>query len=596
MRIHVASVLSLSTMLALPAVALADGAWENLLVIGGSSPSSVPGVADAVWIPNSLNNPTIDSIGRVSFRGQIGGEGITLANSRLVLLGTPDNWVTIGRDGSALPGGLLPGYVWNTASGTNGLGSSNNISADGGVLVSGTINGPGVTTSTDTASFFVSSSGVASLVAREGDPYPGGGGANITTSMTGSSGTRVSNDGEYILSVSLSGGDVSGSTNNGAIVKFSPAGASVVFRKGDAAPGVEGSTMNPDSFGLNFNDGKVSFGGTLVGGSVTTSNDKALFTNVGAPEGQLRMYAREGDAVPGLTDTVYKPVASPSQIAQPIVGNSLVFFADLAGDAVTAGVNDWALLAESSGSVEVLLRKGESVPGVTDTVFRQVNTSSVTSTPSGTIAYQALLMFADGTTTDVPNASFVGVRKPDGTRITICRQGDAAPGIKGGVFSSLNGSTSICASDSGAVVFANSVSAGTGSVSAIYAWDEAVGLRLLARAGDTSFTGTPVNQLSLLGGTGQNGNGGSTGLNGGGQLVIRAGDSVNSTYAVARIQIGEPSSSCPADLNGDGNVGGVDLSNLLAQWGTAGSADINDDGTVDAVDLSSVLAAWGECP
>jgi hypothetical protein len=596
MRIHVASALSLSTMLALPAVALADGAWENLLVVGGSSPSSVPGVAGAVWVPNSLNNPTIDALGRVSFRGQIGGDGITLANSRMVLLGTPDNWVTIGRDGSALPGGLLPGYVWNSTSGTNGLGSSNNISADGGVLVSGNINGPGVTSATDTASFFVSSAGVASLVAREGDPYPGGGGSTITTSMTGSSGTRVSNDGEYILSVTLAGGDVSGSTNNGAIVKFSPAGSTVVFRKGDAAPGVEGSTMNPDSFGLNFNDGKVSFSGTLVGGSVSTSSDKALFTNIGAAAGQLRMYAREGDAVPGLANTIYKPTTSPSQIAQPIVGSSLVFFADLAGEAVTAGVNDWAVFAESNGTVEVLLRKGESVPGVTDTVFRQVNTSSITSTPSGMLAYQGLLMFADGTTTDVPNASYVGVRKPDGTRVTICRQGDATPGIKGGTFGTMNGSTSICASDSGAVVFANSVTVGADSVAALFAWDDSTGLRLIAKAGDTNFTGTPANQLTLIGGTGQNGNGGGTGFNANGQLVIRAGDSVNSVSAVARIQIGESGSSCPADLNGDGSVGGVDLSTLLAQWGTAGSADINDDGTVDAVDLSSVLAAWGECP
>jgi hypothetical protein len=212
------------------------------------------------------------------------------------------------------------------------------------------------------------------------------------------------------------------------------------------------------------------------------------------------------------------------------------------------------------------------------------------------LAYQGILMFADGTTTDVPNASYVGVRKPDGTRFTICRQGDAAPGIEGGVFSSLNGSTSICASDSGAVVFANSVTVGLESVAAIYAWDESDGLRLIARAGDTNFTGTPANQLTLIGGTGQNGNGGGTGFNANGQLVIRAGDSVNSVSAVARIQIGDPGSSCPADLNDDGNVDGVDLSSLLAQWGTDGSADINGDGTVNALDLSSVLAAWGQCP
>lgn len=582
---------SLSTCVACSA--LADGTWENLI---STTDSSVPGVPGAVWIPNQFNNPTVDSQGRVSFRGQIGGEGITTANSRLVLLGNASGWTTIGRDGSPVPGNLLPGYVWNTTAGVNGLGSSNNISADGGVLISGFINGPGVTSSTDTASFFVSASGVASLLIREGDPFPGGGGSTITTSMTGSSGTRVSNAGEYLLSVTLSGGDVSGSTNNAAIIKVSPSGNMVVFRKGDAAPGVEGSTMNPDSFGINFNDGKISFPGTLVGGSVTTASDKALFTNIGAASGALRMYAREGDPVPGLTDTLYKPAATPSQIAQPIVGDSLIFFADLSGDAVTTGVNDWAVLSESNGTVTVLLRKGEAVPGVSDgNVFRQVNTSSITSTPSGMLAYQALLQSADGTNTSPENPSFVGVRKPDGSRVTVCRQGDPAPGIDGGVFSGLNGSTSICASDSGAVVFANSVTVGTGSVSAIFAWDDSAGLRLLARAGDTNFTGTPANQLSLIGGTGQNGNGGNTGISPSGMLVIRAGDSVSSINTIARIQIGEGATSCPADFNDDDEVNGTDLATLLAQWGTDGSADINDDGTVNAVDLSSVLAAWGPC-
>ena len=145
------------------------------------------------------------------------------------------------------------------------------------------------------------------------------------------------------------------------------------------------------------------------------------------------------------------------------------------------------------------------------------------------------------------------------------------------------------------MVFANNVTVGADSVAAIYAWDESAGLRLIAKAGDTNFTGTPANQLTLIGGTGQNGDGGGTGFNASGQLVIRAGDSVNSVNAVARIQIGNPTSSCPADLDDDGDVDGTDLAALLAQWGTDGSADINGDGTVNATDLSSVLAAWGSC-
>lgn len=596
MRTRVASTLSISVVLAFPSAGLADGAWENLAVAGGGSATSVPGVSGAVWVPNQFNNPTIDSQGRVSFRGQIGGDGITTANSRLVIRGTPADWATIGRDGSALPGGLLPGYVWNTTSGVNGIGSSNNISANGGVLISGSINGPGVTASTDSATFFVSASGVASLLIREGDAFPGGGGSTITTAMAGSSGTRVSDAGESLLAVTLAGGDVSGTTNNTAIVKLSPSGNTVVFRKGAAAPGFSGSTMTPETFGLNFNDGKVSFPGTLVGGSVTTSNDKALFTSIGAESGSLRMYAREGDAVPGLTDTIYKPTTTPSQIAQPIVGNSLVFFSDLSGNGVTTSVNDWAVFRETNGSVEVLLRKGESVPGVTDgNVFRQVNNSSITSTPSGMLAYQGLLQSEDGTNTNPNNPAYVGVRLANGVRITICRQGDSTPGIPGGTFGSLNGSTSICASDSGAVVFANNVTVGVDSVAALFAWDLDSGLRLIAKAGDTNFTGTPANQLTLIGSTGQNGNGGGTGFNASGQLVIRAGDSVNSVNSVSRIQIGNPAPACPADLDDDGDVDGVDLANVLAQWGTAGSADINGDGTVNGVDLSSVLAAWGNC-
>ena len=48
----------------------------------------------------------------------------------------------------------------------------------------------------------------------------------------------------------------------------------------------------------------------------------------------------------------------------------------------------------------------------------------------------------------------------------------------------------------------------------------------------------------------------------------------------------------PADINGDGVVNALDLTQVLSQWGGPGTADVNDDGTVDGVDLGAVLAAW----
>lgn len=52
---------------------------------------------------------------------------------------------------------------------------------------------------------------------------------------------------------------------------------------------------------------------------------------------------------------------------------------------------------------------------------------------------------------------------------------------------------------------------------------------------------------------------------------------------------------CLGDLNGDGQVSGLDLTTLLAGWGTA-EGDLNADGTTDGLDLTVMLAAWGACP
>jgi hypothetical protein len=52
---------------------------------------------------------------------------------------------------------------------------------------------------------------------------------------------------------------------------------------------------------------------------------------------------------------------------------------------------------------------------------------------------------------------------------------------------------------------------------------------------------------------------------------------------------------CAADFNGDGTVSGLDLSVVLAGWGSPGMADLNGDGTVNGLDLTIVLAAWGTC-
>jgi len=580
--------------------AIADGVWE---VVISSLDSTVPGVPGAVWVPNSFNNPTISETGAISFRGQIGGADITLANSRLILRGTPGNWQIVARDGSPVPGNLIPGYVFNQTSGLNGLASSNNMSASGGVIATGNVNGPGVSASTDTAAFFVFPDGSAGLLVREGDPYPGGGGSVMSSSMSFGSGVRTSNAGICLLATTLTGGDVSGSTNNLALVLLQPSGPTAVFRKGAPAPGFsDGTTMTPDSFGLNVNGEFLIFPGALVGGSVTTANDRALFTNLGATPGTLRMVCREGDPVPGLPGVIYRPTASFVTPSQPINAGGIFFLGELEGEGVVPNVNDRAVFFQAaSGSQQVLLRRGQPVPGVSadQAVFFTMNQSSWSSTPNGMLAYQGLLQAPDGSS--VSNPSYLGFRAPDGFILTICREGDPIPGAAGSTFTSLNGSSSIAVCEAGIVVFQNLVLTPAGEVAQLFAWDEVNGLRMIAKAGDTQFTGTPANQLTLIGGTGQNGDGGGTGLSPSGVLVIRAGDSTNQIYSIARIALGAGTLPCPGDLNDDGEVNGADLSILLGAWGECppkGScaADLNDDGEVNGADLSILLGAWGACP
>jgi len=59
----------------------------------------------------------------------------------------------------------------------------------------------------------------------------------------------------------------------------------------------------------------------------------------------------------------------------------------------------------------------------------------------------------------------------------------------------------------------------------------------------------------------------------------------------------QPPTDCPADLNGDGEVGGGDLTILLSAWGPGRSpADIDGNGEVGGTDLSQLLSRWGPCP
>ena len=597
----------------LTAAALADGQWEVLITADGVA--TVPGLEPAVWVPNQFNNPVIDNEGRVTFRCQIAGPGITTANSRILFTGKPGAYSVVARDGSPVPGGVPSGYVFNTTSGLNGLASSNNLAENGGIPVSGNINGAGNTTLLDTAMFWVPTSGTPSIIVRESDPCPGTAGAIMSSAMTAGSGQQFNSVGQSLFYTSMTGGDTV-TANNGAVVLLTTSDDQLIMRKGAAAPGLSGFTVNPDSFGLWLNGSKVLFSGKLVGTGITTANDSIYLTNIGSVDG-LRIWAREGDPIPGLKGLTFANTSSLSFTQHPASSDGAILFnATLGGSATT--LNNTAIMTEQFGTFTILVRKGDAIPGITDDatnanwtgkVFSSPNTTAFVRNRNGLLAFQGIMMNSDGSgiTSPAP-ATFVGVRSPSGQISTICRQGDSVPGLDPTwTFDSLNGSTSICVSDVGVVVFnANITNATLGEFgNAICAWDATNGFRILGKAtqnsttfastGDTLFLGgTPCNQLTLIGSTGNNGDGGHTGISSNGWLTLRAGDSNLQKYSICRIFLGQTSTGCPADLNGNGNVGAEDLATLLAAWGGTGG-DLNADGVTNAADMAILLSSWGAC-
>lgn len=80
-------------------------------------------------------------------------------------------------------------------------------------------------------------------------------------------------------------------------------------------------------------------------------------------------------------------------------------------------------------------------------------------------------------------------------------------------------------------------------------------------------------------------------------LVLNGGDTPERwADAVAAAEAMANPPSCPADLDGDGSVGGADLGLLLGAWGTQGPGDLDGSGTVTGSDLGLLLGAWGDCP
>ena len=76
-------------------------------------------------------------------------------------------------------------------------------------------------------------------------------------------------------------------------------------------------------------------------------------------------------------------------------------------------------------------------------------------------------------------------------------------------------------------------------------------------------------------------------------LEVLGGPASNIQLYDLAFAISDGETTNPADLDGNGEVNGADLAQLLGNWGGKGVGDVNGDGSIDGADLSLLLGSWG---
>ena len=467
---------------------LGEARAQSLLTTNGQffawPDSEVPG-HPGLYLGGTLEFPTAAEDGTFLFRSDLYGAGTSGANFRALFTASgPLNLAMLARWSDPAPG--LPGVSLRNAAGTQGIGSSALISPSGGYsLWSSVLSGAGVGANNDTA-LFGSSPGGSFLIAQEGGAAPGTAGAVYSSNLDASyQYTAINRHGSVMFSSLLSGGDVVGTTNNGALFSGLPGALSIVRRLGDTVlPGPVkvsgiGYVQQMD------NDGRVIYDAQLSGTGVTGANNYSLWFYT--PGSGSTLLLREGDPAPGTAGAVFGNPANnwyPGMSSTALTRNGKYeFTSDLIGGDVIPGLNDRALFAGSaSGGVTLVARGGQPAPG-TDSYFWGFSPYYSLINEAGDVAFQATL---NGGTVDPTNNSGIWIKR-NGTISLVVRSGAPVAGMPGTTYDTFIGWNMVF-NDLGQIIVHGNLLGGDVVPGLddriLLAWDPVKGLFNLARNGE----------------------------------------------------------------------------------------------------------------
>ena len=193
-----------------------------------------------------------------------------------------------------------------------------------------------------------------------------------------------------------------------------PVSIEVVALTGESAPGTGGETFS------NLNSSRRRLGRSAFNGSAT-SFARGVWAET---DSGLALVARNGSATPGVADasfSFFNPIAWD--------GNASAFVAGISGSGVSSA-NNLSVWAGNVGSLNLLAREGSAAPGTGSSTFQQFSNVTI---DGGVTAFEATL-----TGTGIDSSNDRGIwADVGGTLQLIAREGAAAPGGGGAIFTSI---------------------------------------------------------------------------------------------------------------------------------------------------------------
>jgi hypothetical protein len=341
-----------------------SGGSLALLVREGEAAPGTAGASFAASFSSPFPSATaFNRNGRAVFQSVLAGGDTTPLNDTAWFGGSQFGIQLVQREGDVTANGLTIGT----------LGSVCQLNDLDQFLYSAALQQVGGVTVADDETLWIHTPGLASvLVLREGSPAPGTAGASFgnatNTWIEGIGANAFNRYASFVFVSDLVGGDAIAGVNDRGVFIGSPAGITLVSRKGDPAPGGAASfgTASAGSLSINGN-GDVLFQATITGGGATSADDTGVWTG---PAGGLALVAREGSVAPGAGGALFGSF-SGSQMHFNDRGQVLLT-ASLTGPGVTGPANNAALYAyDPVAGLSLVLRGSDAitlVPGLVKTV------------------------------------------------------------------------------------------------------------------------------------------------------------------------------------------------------------------------------------